>query len=180
MLGGIAAVALTGALLTGCTTTVPSPTTVPTPSATPSPTVTTPAPVPSTPPTAAATCDTVLSAEGYEKLSTDGLEPIDPPQVFDQLAVRMADSGGVACSWGRPRTDLVLTVVQVPITADDEATWVAALAETGYTASDTPEPGWYAGPVDPGTGISPVAVLSSGTLTFVTAPDFAELIAPAT
>lgn len=177
--GGIAAAALALSLLSGCTATTPSSTTVPTAGTTPSPQATTPAPEPTAPPAAAATCATVLSAEGYEKITTDGLEPVDPPQVFDQLAVRMTDSGGVACSWGRPRTDLVLTVVQLPVRSADEATWIQALAETGYAATDDPVPSAHTGQPDAANGISPVAVLSSGTLTFVSSPAFAGLIAPA-
>lgn len=177
--GSIAAATLAVSLLSGCTATTPSQTSMPTEGATPAPEATTPTPEPTAPPADTATCATVLSVEGYEKIAADGLEPVDPPQVFDQLAVRMADSGGVACSWGRPRTDLVLTVVQLPVAAADEATWIQALAETGYAATDDPVPGAHTGQPDAANGISPVAVLSSGTLTFVSSPAFAGLIAPA-
>lgn len=168
------------ALLAGCTGTATDATT----SAPASSSTATAAPVPTaTPaPTAdaapAATCDTVLAAEGYAKLTDDGLEP-RPASAYDPLAVRMIEAGGLACAWGKPQTDIILTVVQVRVTPADEAQWVTALAETGYVQSDDPVPAAFTGPVDGGTGGSPAAVLANGTLTYVSAPVFAGMLAPA-
>ncbi|WP_056007373.1 hypothetical protein [Agromyces sp. Root1464] len=120
----------------------------------------------------------MLAAEGYQKLTDDGLEPLPAPRVFDALAVRMVEAGGVACSWGKPNTDIALTVVQIGVTPPDDA-WTEALAETGYVLTDDPVARAYSGPAEPGSGISPIAVLTDGTLTFVSAPTFATMLAPA-
>ncbi|SIO00368.1 hypothetical protein SAMN05443544_2151 [Agromyces cerinus subsp. cerinus] len=121
----------------------------------------------------------MLAAEGSQKLSDDGLEPLPTPKVFDALAVRMVEADGIACAWGKPSTDITLTVVQVGVAPGDAGAWSDALAETGYVLSDDPVPGAYTGPVEPGSGISPVAVRADGSLTFVSAPTFASMLAPA-
>jgi len=177
-LGGIAAT-LAITLLAGCTA-APSPaSSAPTTGATPAPTATTPIPEPvaETSPDSTATCDTVLSAEGYQKVTGDGLETLASPQVFDELAIRMVDAGGIACAWGRPNTDLVLTVVQVGVAPAEEATWSQALDESGYVLTDAPIAGAYSGPADAANGITPVALPGSAVLTYVSSPAFAGLIA---
>ena len=166
------------ALLSGCTAAddpAPPSTSIPTASS-----ATSASPEPSPTPSAApaATCDTVLAAEGYRKLADDGLELRPAPRAFDALAVRMVEAGGVACTWGKPNTDIALTVVQVGVAPLDDA-WTVALAETGYVLTDDPVAGAHSGPAEPGSGISPVAVLTDGTLTFVSAPTFATMLAPA-
>lgn len=176
-LGGALIAAVAIALLGGCATPndlAPStspPTASSAPSASPDP-----SPTPSAAP--AATCNTVLAAEGYQKLADDGLELRPAPRAFDALAVRMVEAGGVACTWGKPNTDIALTVVQVGVTPLDDA-WTVALAETGYVLTDDPVAGAHSGPAEPGSGISPVAVLTDGTLTFVSTPTFATMLAPA-
>jgi hypothetical protein len=178
-LGGIATAALTVTLLTGCTAAPPSSTSpAPTSGTTPAPTAIAPTPEPIAVP-AAATCDTVLSAEGYQKIAGDGLEPLASPQVFDDLAIRMVAAGGIACAWGRPNTDLVLTVVQVGFAPAEQPTWSQAIDESGYVLTDDPIPGAYSGPADAANGIMPVAVPTSEVLTFVSSPAFAGLIAQA-
>ncbi|PWC05531.1 hypothetical protein [Agromyces badenianii] len=175
--GGALLAALAIVLLNGCTPAVVDGTAELTPSSTPASTT---EPAPSATPGAApaATCETVLATEGYAKLADDGLQPLPSPQVFDALAARMVEAGGLACAWGKPNTDLVLTVVEIGITPADEAAWSGALGETGYVLTDQPTPGAYTGPMEPGSGISPVAVLADGTLTFVSAPTFATMLAP--
>jgi hypothetical protein len=176
--GGIAAAALAVTLLTGCTAPPSSASSATTTGGTPAPTATTPTPEPiAVPP--AATCDTVLSAEGYQKIAGDGLEPLASPQVFDDLAIRMVAAGGIACAWGRPNTDLVLTVVQVGVAPAEQATWSQAIGESGYVLTDDPISGAYSGPADAANGITPVAVPTSEVLTFVSSPAFAGLIAQA-
>ena len=174
--GGPFVAALALMLLSGCTNGIDDATAAPTatssasaePSASASPT-------PDAAP--AATCDTVLSAEGYQKLSDDGLEPTTAG-FADTLAERMIDAGGLACSWGKPQTDIVLTVVQLDVSSSAEATWSEALAAEGFVAGDSAVAGEFTGPVDGGSGLSPVAVLAGGTLTFVSVPAFASMLAP--
>jgi hypothetical protein len=178
-LGGIATAALAVTLLTGCTAAPPSSaSSATTTGATPAPTATTATPEPTAVPSAA-TCDTVLSAAGYQKIAGDGLEPLASPQVFDELAIRIVAAGGIACAWGRPNTDLVLTVVQVGVAPGQEATWSQAIDESGYVLTDDPISGAYSGPAEAGNGITPVAVPTSEVLTFVSSPAFAGLIAQA-
>ncbi|MFB6611079.1 hypothetical protein ACFCVO_12200 [Agromyces sp. NPDC056379] len=163
-------------LLSGCTAAdvdaAPSASSSPT-SAPTSP----PEPTPTAAP--AATCETVLSAEAYQKLADDGVEPRPTPHVFDALAIRMVEADGIACAWVKPSTDIKLTVVEVGVTPSDGAAWAETLGETGYVLTDDPVPGAYVGPVEPGSGISPIAVLTDASLTFVSAPTFASMLAPA-
>lgn len=121
----------------------------------------------------AATCDTVLSTAGYERIASDGLEPRDT-HAFDPLAAEMVDAGGLRCTWIKPRTDYVLTVVQVGVAPADEAGWIEALGEYGYSRTDTPVPGAHVGPPEVGSGATPIAVLDHGTLTFVSLPRWAD------
>src|SRR4029453_13349233 len=107
-----------------------------------------------------------------------GLEPREA-NVVDPLAMQMEAAGGVACEWGKPQTDLVLTVVQVPVGSADEPTWLTALAEHGFAETGQPVAGAFPGPVETGSGIRPVAVPAHGSLPFVSAPTYAELLAPA-
>lgn len=168
--------------LTGCVAT-PAPT--PTPSAPPPATpLQTPAAEPTTEPSAdsAATCDTVLTADAYAKLATDGLLPNEPDAAhhlatFYPMAAQMVEAGGLACDWGRPQSDTGIMVVQ--LSDVDLGVWEPALAEAGFVETNDPVPGAYTGPVDPGAGISPVVVVTDDTLTFVSAPTFAGWIAPA-
>ena len=168
----LAAAAIT--LLAGCTGTTPAPTT-PTPSSTAT-AESTPTPTPDAARTA--TCETVLAAEGNVKVAGDGLTPA-AADAFEPLTTQMVDAGALACAWGKPQTDIALTVFQVRVTPADETQWRAALAGTGYAETNDPVPGAFTGPVDPGTGVSPVAVLAGGTLTFVSAPTFATMLSPA-
>lgn len=175
--GGVLALFVAIPLLTGCTAGAPDAKAVPSASEAPQTASALPTPEP-TPVAQPTDCGAVLTEEAMTKLSTDGLEPIEP-RLFDPLAVQMQEAGGLACSWGKPSTDLVLTVAQVKFDPADESAWLTALDEAGYVATDEPVPGAYTGPVEAGSGLSPVAVLADGTLTFVSAPVFAEWIAPA-
>ncbi|WP_430647083.1 hypothetical protein [Agromyces sp. GXS1127] len=164
--------------LAGCTGADPAP------SSSPEPTASTPAPAdsPSAEPTGdaqsvPATCETVLVPDGYAKLEADGLEA-RAATLFDPIAIAIEEEGGLVCSWGRPNTDLVLDVAQIAI-GDDEAAWIAELAEAGYVPGDGPVPGGYRGQPDAGNGISPVVVVEGGTLTYVSTPTFAEFLLPA-
>jgi hypothetical protein len=124
-------------------------------------------------PAIGASCEDVLAPEAYAKMEADGLEPtVFTP--FDPIAVRIAEEGGLACAWGKPQTDLVLSVAQ--IAASDESAWSSALAEAGYTRTDDPVAGAYSGQPDAGNGISPVVIVADGTVTFVTLPDFAQWV----
>jgi len=177
-IGGSLLAALAVVLLSGCTSTDGNDATVPTPS--PTPTSTQQQAPTATPDAApAATCDTVLEAEAYQKLADDGLAPTTVGVGYP-LAERMAEAGGLSCAWGKPQTDIALTVVQVPLGSADEAAWRSTLAELGYVESGQPVAGSFTGPIDPGSGISPVAVLAGGALTFVSAPTFATMLAPST
>jgi hypothetical protein len=173
----VAAILLTLGL-TGCTGGTPTPSDPPEPS--PSPTASAadaPDPSPSAAPTTGATCDDVLMPEAYAQLEADGLEPIEP-EAFDPIAVKMADDGGLVCSWGKPQSDIILRVAQANVDGD-EAAWTDALSAAGYTQTDDPVPGAWSGPIEPGSGLSPVVVVAEGTVTFVSAPTFAQWIRPA-
>lgn len=172
--GGPFVAALALVLLSGCTitthesagsTTSGSAPATAAPSATPGPT-----------PEAAqpATCDTVLSSEGYEKLSDDGLEPTSAG-TGNTLAQRMIEAGGLECTWGKPQSDIVLTVVHLTVSPGDEATWSDALTAEGFVASDDPVAGAFTGPVG-GSGLSPVVVLDDGTLTYLSTPAYGSML----
>jgi hypothetical protein len=165
--------------LTGCVAT-PAPT--PTPSPPPATLSETPSAEPATEPAAAsaATCDTVFTADAYAKLADDGLEQREPPSV-DQLAyypmaAQLVEAGGLSCHWGKPQTDIGLTVTQ--LSDADSAVWAPALADAGFVETNDPVTGTYTGPVDGGTGIPPIVVVTGDSLTFVSAPTFAGWIAP--
>lgn len=138
---------------------------------------------PTTEPSAApaATCDTVFTPDAYAKLANDGVEPLEPPAAdhlatFYPLAAQMVEAGGLSCHWGKPRTDIGLTVTQ--LSDPDPAVWGPALADAGFVETNDPVPGAYTGQVDPGSGISPVVVVTGESMTFVSAPTFAGWIAP--
>lgn len=132
---------------------------------------------PSEPASATATCDNVLTSEAYAKIETDELLPtLFTP--FDPIAVRIADAGGLTCAWGRPQTDLVLSVAQVT-TGADESAWMNALAEGGYTRTDDPVAGAFIGQPEAGNGITPVVIVADGSITFVSSPAFAGWVTPA-
>ncbi len=142
-LGGIATAALAVTLLAGCTAT-PSSASAPTPDATPAPTATTPTPEPvaETSPDPAATCDTVLSAEGYQKVTSDGLEPLASPPVVRRARHPHGGLREASPAPGAGRTrDLVLTVVQVGVAPAEEATWSQALDDIGVRAHRRSDPG---------------------------------------
>jgi hypothetical protein len=149
--------------LAGC---VPTPTPTPTPTASPPASAT---PTASAEPTTessasppAAACDAVFTPDAYAKLANDGLEPVE--------------AGGLSCHWGKPQTEIGLTVTQ--LSDAHPAVWGSALADAGFVEANDPVPGAYTGPVDPGSGISPVVVVTGDTMTFVSAPTFAGWIAP--
>lgn len=172
-----------GLVLTGCSST-PEPTADPTPTGSPRPTVTTTAP-PSEPAPAPApdpepvTCDTVLSAEATAALAEQGLELRDGTTPGYPLAEQFAAAGATACTWVRPQSDVHLTVVQLEVAEGEQEAWARVLADNGYVLTDDPVPGAHAGPVDGGTGISPVAVVESGRITFVSTPTIIADLTPA-
>lgn len=122
------------------------------------------------------TCEDVLAPEAYAKLEADGLEPRDPG-ANDPIAQQIAAEGGLACTWVKPQTDNVLNLAHA--TGVDEDEWTTTLIEAGYTQTDDPVAGAWTGPVEPGTGVNPVVVLADGTITFVSAPHFAQWVRPA-
>lgn len=173
-----AAVILLALGLSACASGAPVASDTPEPS--PSPTASaseTPAASPSETPATGATCEDVLTPEAYAQLEADGLAPIGP-RAFDPIAVMIADDGGLVCSWGKPQTDILLHVAQADVDGD-EAAWTDALTAAGYAQSDDPVPGAWTGPVEPGSGLSPVVVVADGTITVVSAPTFAQWIRPA-
>jgi hypothetical protein len=139
-------------------------------------------PEPTTEPTATdqpaigTSCEDVLTPEAYAQLEADGLtaRDLDPK---DPVIDRIAEGGGLVCSWGKPQSGTVLHVAQ--LSGVDEATWAQVLAETGYTQSDDPVPGAWTGPLALGADLRPVVVLADGTVTFVSAPTFAQWVRPA-
>ncbi|MDQ0894357.1 hypothetical protein [Agromyces ramosus] len=123
----------------------------------------------------------MLTPDGYAKLTADGLEPLEPVAVdhlatYFPIAAQMVEAGGLACGWGKPQTDFGLSVTQ--LSAADPAVWEPALADAGFVESNDPVPGAYTGPVDAGSGRSPVVIVAGDTLTFVSAATFAGWIAP--
>ena len=175
---GILAAALTITLLSGCTGASPS--SDPTPNGATRPTLTA-SPSSTAEATSVAvvtTCDTVLTADGYAKLASDGLAPIETTYLH-RLADQLSDAGGITCSWGKPQTDIVLTVVQLNFPGADHGIWATNLADAGYVESNDPVPGAHTGPVDPGTGVPTVAVVADDRITFLSTRAFAEMIAPA-
>jgi hypothetical protein len=156
-----------GLALSGCTSQpTPVPTTSPSPPA---------APEAAEAPTSVE-CTDILSADGNAKLAADGLEPREP-RVVDPLAIRLVDAGGVACTWVKPQTDLILTAVQLPVPDSEWETWEAALADSGFVDS-TGSGALYTGPVEGGSGMSPVVVVMGDRITFLNVPAFADLLAP--
>lgn len=99
------------------------------------------------------------------------------PGTHTAFMTSMTDAGGLACRWAKDQTDISLQVAQLHVNASDLPEWEAALAAAGYTRTDDPVPGAYTGPVEPGSGVSPVVVVSGTTLTYVSAPVFATWIA---
>ena len=86
----------------------------------------------------AARSEPVLS----EGRASDGLEPL--ASTAGLRRARHPDGrlqAGIACAWGRPNTDLVLTVVQVGVAPAEEATWSQALDASGYVLTDAPSRG---------------------------------------
>jgi len=120
-------------------------------------------------------CDDLLSPEGTAKLAADGLEPTEP-QLFDAFATRMADAGAIACAWGKPDTDLVLTAVQLPVSDAEWSEWETALVEADYVDS-TGTGTLYTGPAEAGSGVGPVVVATGDRITFLSTPAYAELLA---
>lgn len=169
----IPTVLFSAVVLVGCTA---APDTTPSPSA---PAATTPAAETTEPTTPgaepAATCDTMLTAETYDKFEADGIEPIEPPIVVNQLAQQMVEAGGLACTWGAPAAE-GLTVVR--LSDADWAVWESALADAGFVETNDPVPGAYAGPVDPGMGESPIVVVDGETLTYADNPTVASWLVP--
>lgn len=170
----LAASALMLALaLTGCAADAPADTAAPTTPAAASPEPTT---EPTEQPAIGASCEDVLAPEAYAKLEADGLEArnADP---YDQIAQQIVDDGGIACSWVKPQTDIMLDLAHASGVDEDE--WATALTDAGYTQTDDPVPAAWTGPAEPGTGVSPVVVLADGAITFVSAPTFAQWVRPA-
>jgi hypothetical protein len=179
-----------GVLLSGCTPT-PDPTPSPRPSASgptaPSASTTTapsatatetpeaePAPAPEP-----VTCETMLTAEASAALAEAGLELRDDDAAFSPFAEQLAAAGGTACLWRKPRSDVQFTAVQLAIAPAEHDTWARVLAEQGYAQTDDPLPGAFTGPVEPGSGISPVVVVEAARITFVSTPVHAGDLQPA-
>lgn len=162
--------------LTGCTA-EPAPTPSPTQAETaaPTPVETTTAPEPSAAP--AATCDDIFTAEAYDKLAADGLAPLEPGNDHTDFTALMVERGAVGCTWGKPQTDIMFWAAQLPVDDAEWAEWSTALADAGYTQTDSPVPGSFEGPEN-GSGIAPVVVHGDDVLTFVSVPEFAGWIAP--
>ncbi|MGR0218564.1 hypothetical protein [Agromyces sp. ZXT2-6] len=133
-------------------------------------------PTPTDTPAIGTSCEDVLAPEAYAQLEADGLEPrdLDPN---DPIIASIAEEGGLVCSWGKPQSDIILHVAQA--SGVDEAAWGDELTAAGYAQTDDPVPGAWTGPVEPGSGLSPVVVLADGTITFVSAPTFAQWVRPA-
>ncbi|MCK8609605.1 hypothetical protein [Agromyces sp. C10] len=127
-------------------------------------------------PAIGASCEDVLAPDAYAKLEADGLETRNPDPI-DPVAQRIVEDGGIACAWVKPQTDIMLALAHA--TGVDEGGWTTALAEAGYAQADGPVAGAWTGPAEPGSGVSPIVVLADGTITWVSAPDFAQWVRPA-
>lgn len=181
----IAALLLAGGLLlTGCTTTpeaTPSPTPSRTATATPSATSTeTPAAEPEpTPEPEPVTCETMLTPEALAALAEQGLDPRDADATLYPLAQQFAAAGGVACSWGKPQTDIRLTVVQLAILESEQDVWARVLDDNGYVMTDDPVPGARTGPIEPGSGMPSGALAEPTRVTFANVPHILADLTPA-
>lgn len=141
--------------------------------ATPEPTT---EPTTSEEPAIGTSCEDVLAPEAYAQLESDGLvaRDLDPK---DPVIDRIADEDGIVCSWGTQQSGTVLHVAQA--TGVDEAAWAEVLTATGYEQTDDPVPGAWTGPMGLGGDLNPTVVLADGTVTFVSAPTFAQWVRPA-
>lgn len=140
------------------------------------PSAASPEPTTTEQPAIGASCEDVLAPDAYAKLEADGLEARTPDPV-DPVAQRIVEDGGIACAWVKPQTDNMLALAHA--TGVDEGEWTTALAEAGYAQTDEPVAGAWTGPAEPGSGVTPVVVLADGTITWVSAPDFAQWVRPA-
>jgi hypothetical protein len=170
-------------LLSGCTST-PEPTASPTPSASPSPATTataspsdTPEPEPAPEP-APITCDAILTPEAIASLAEGGLELRAERAAGYPLAEQLAAAGGTACMWAREQGDVHVVAAQIAIAPGEEDAWARVLAENGYTQTDDPVPGAFTGPVDGGTGVSPVVLVEATRMSFVSVPTLVTDLAP--
>ncbi|MDR5701941.1 hypothetical protein [Agromyces aerolatus] len=189
-LGGTALLACGLLLLGGCASSPepsasPAPTRTASPSASASaepsapaeePTEAAPAPEPEPEPI---TCDAVLTPEAATALAEQGLEVSEGATQGYPLAAQFAAAGGTACTWARPDSDVHLTVVQLHVADGEQDAWARVLSENGYTQTDDPVAGAFTGPVDPGTGVSPVVVVEAARMSFVSVPTLVTDLAPA-
>ncbi|GAA1827663.1 hypothetical protein [Agromyces salentinus] len=129
---------------------------------------------------AAATCETVLTEEAYASLAADGLDPVELGEsTFYPIADDLVAAGALACKWGKPSSDITMTVVQLSGIDVAASEWPAALAAEGYVETGDPVPGAYTGPPEPGTGMPSAVIVTPDRLTFISAPSHATDIAPA-
>jgi hypothetical protein len=176
-----AALLLAGAALTGCGATSTNDAST-TEAATSGATTDAPGADPSSPsaPTTPGEpgCDSVLTDAARAQLEADGLEQVDVgASTYYAIADDLVEAGGLACKWGRPSSDVSMTVVQLSGVDVATSEWPAALAAEGYVETGDPVPGAYTGPADPGTGLPSVVVVTADRLTFVSAPTFAVDVA---
>jgi hypothetical protein len=173
---------LGGVALAGCAT--PAPSAEPTAPDASTPASATPAAEPPTsePPAepTATTCETVLTEAGYADLAADGLEPVEVGRsTFYPIADDLIAAGALWCTWGRPSSDSLVTVVQLSNLDVAASEWPAELAAEGYVETGDPVEGAYTGPADPGTGVPSVVIVTADRLTFVSTPTRASDVAPA-
>lgn len=169
-----ALVATIGTLaLAGCGSGAPtsSSTSTSTPSATPTSTPS----AETTATAAAATCDTILTEQGYADLEQTQMEP-RAYQVTRTDLTFLVDAGGVACTWTKPQTDISATVAQAPF---DETAWAAKQAEleaAGFVESDESGLPFLIEPTDPGGNLSGGFVWQDGQLFYVSTPSLLDSV----
>jgi len=186
----VALLLLGGLLLTAC---VASGQPSASPPATPSRTASTPSSAPASPPPGESvaptadppvepepvTCDTILTPAALAALADAGLELRPDQDAGYPLVQQLAAAGGTACLWAKAQSDVHLVAAQIPVAPGEQDAWARVLGENGYTRTDDPVAGAFVGPIEPGTGLSPVVVLEPARMSFVSAPTLVTDLAPA-
>jgi hypothetical protein len=122
-----------------------------------------------------ASCESVLTADEYERLADESLTLNAQPFLLGPVMERMAAAGALMCVWSKPNSDISVWYARLDV-GDAGETWLTELEAEGWLEDTHRGDGTYLAPTDYDSNYQPSVQLTGGVLHFASYNVFLESV----
>jgi hypothetical protein len=122
-----------------------------------------------------ASCESVLTADEYERLVDENLTLNAQPFLLGPVMERMAAADALVCVWSKPNSDISVWYARLDV-GDSGETWLAELEAEGWLEDTHRGDGTYLAPADYDSNYQPSVQLRDRVLHFASYNLFLESV----